>query len=95
MSTNKYGRPNRRSNARWSKRAKFIAPRDMTEMKPPYYGGSAFRMGWPCVPPYQMKRRKKQTWIAEWLDEARRRDSNMVARARGGTQMVGHRACSA
>lgn len=95
MSTNKYHRPNRRSNERWSKRAKFIAPNDMHLMKPPYNGATAFTMGWPCVPPYQMTTRRKQAWIAEWLDEARRRDSNMVARARGGTQMVGHRACSA
>lgn len=35
--------------------------------KPPYRGDVAFRMGWPCEPPYQMKRAKKSAWIKAWL----------------------------
>lgn len=35
--------------------------------KPPYDGAAAFIMGWPCVPPYQMKRAKKQLWERRWL----------------------------
>jgi hypothetical protein len=35
--------------------------------KPPYDGGLAFRMGWPCVAPYQLKRAKKFEWHKAWL----------------------------
>lgn len=34
--------------------------------KPPYNGGKAFRLGWPCILPYQMKFTKKRDWESEW-----------------------------
>lgn len=34
--------------------------------KPPYKGDVAFRMKWPCVPPYRMKSRCKLQWMRDW-----------------------------
>lgn len=64
MSFNKYGHPNPRSNWRAMRRKTGIDPR---ETKPPYDGAVAHSMGWPCVPPYQMKARAKAQWRSEWL----------------------------
>ena len=46
-------------------------PSPMHAMKPPYNGGRAQRMGWPCEPPYQMKWAKKCRWRADWRRAAR------------------------
>jgi hypothetical protein len=51
---------------------------DMLKCKPPYHGATARRFGWPCVPPYQMKRRKKQIWRSQWFSA----DQGIKAEAR-------------
>lgn len=38
----------------------------MIEMKPPYRGEVAAQFGWPRVPPYQLKRRKKMQWLTDY-----------------------------
>lgn len=34
--------------------------------KPTYNGDVAFRMKFPCIPPYQMKVHRKLQWIRDW-----------------------------
>jgi hypothetical protein len=49
--------------------------------KPPYDGATAFRMGWPPVPPFQMKARCKARWMAAYKAAEKRENAEkrMVA----------------
>lgn len=50
--------------------------------KPPYDGYGAGLMGWPCVPPYQMKRRIKEQWRKDWYEGSWAKDQRYQRKQR-------------